>query len=68
MDQLQRRAHLLRRRRIARPETRVRQQGRLGDYAEAADHLSSKRGHLRELLGRRIEVDVSVADENRALG
>jgi hypothetical protein len=45
----------------------VRQQGRLGRQAEAAHGLGRQQGHLGHLLGGRVDIDVGVAEEQRAV-
>jgi hypothetical protein len=48
------------------PKTRMRQQRDLGDDAEALDLFGGEQGDLRDLVGRRVRVDVGVGDEHRA--
>jgi hypothetical protein len=45
----------------------VRQQGRLGRQAEATHGLGGQQGHLGHLLGGRVDIDVGVAEEQRAV-
>ena len=65
--QAQRGAHLQGRGAAAGAEVAVRQQRGLRRQAETAHRFGRQQGHLGDLLGGRLDIDVGVAEEQRAV-